>query len=405
MADFVLKYADGRGQIHQQVATAGSEKELRERYSQQGFLIYSIKPRTGAAGISTGNLFGGRKKLNIEKFLIFNQQFVTLIRAGLPILKSLDLLAERLTDPKLGPHIKAVRDEVRNGTLLSEAFRQQGIFPKMYVTSVMAGEKSGSLTEVLDRYIGYQRVALAVRKKVVASLIYPCVLIVLVVLLMVFLVTYVVPTFASLYSTMQAKLPPMTSMLIAIGTSARQYIVFVAVGLVAGIFLFRWWSKTEGARDTIDRFKLRVPVLNEIWLKYQVAQLSRILGTLLTGGIPLVQAMETAADSLNTPLLRRAVESAGKTVREGQPLAASLRTSGMFPGLATDMIEVGESTGALPAMLNSVAEFFEEDVNTKMTATLSLVEPAIMIVMGCFVAFVLISLYLPIFSLADTIGH
>jgi type IV pilus assembly protein PilC len=402
MGDFVLKYADGRGQIHQQVATASSEKELRERYSQQGFLIYSIKPR-GAAAITSGSLFGGRKKLNVEKFLIFNQQFVTLIRAGLPILKSLDLLAERLTDPKLGPHIKAVRDEVRNGTLLSEAFRQQGIFPKMYVTSVMAGEKSGSLTEVLDRYIAYQRIALAVRKKVVASLIYPCVLIVLVILLMVFLVTYVVPTFASLYSTMQAKLPPMTSALIAIGTAARSYIIFVAAGLVIGIFLFRWWSRTESARDKIDRVKLRIPVMNDIWLKYQVAQLSRILGTLLTGGIPLVQAMETAADSLNTPLLRRAVEAAGKTVREGQPLAASLRNSGLFPGLATDMIEVGESTGALPAMLNSVAEFFEEDVNTKMTATLSLVEPAIMIVMGCFVAFVLISLYLPIFSLADTI--
>src|SRR5689334_22700188 len=185
MADFVLKYADGRGQIHQQVATAGSEKELRERYSQQGFLIYSIKPRTGAAGISTGNLFGGKKKLNIEKFLIFNQQFVTLIRAGLPILKGLDLLAERLTDPKLGPYIQSVRDEVRNGTLLSEAFRMQGIFPKMYITSVMAGEKSGSLVEVLDRYINYQRVALAVRKKVTSSLMYPAVLIVMVVLLMV----------------------------------------------------------------------------------------------------------------------------------------------------------------------------------------------------------------------------
>src|ERR1700753_665960 len=157
VADFVLKYADGRGQIHQQVATAGSEKELRERYSQQGFLIYSIKPRSGAAMVSAGFL-NKKKKLNLEKFLIFNQQFVTLIRAGLPILKGLDLLAERLTDPKLGPFIKAVRDEVRGGTLLSEAFRQQEIFPKMYVTSVMAGEKSGSLTEVLERYLTYQKV-------------------------------------------------------------------------------------------------------------------------------------------------------------------------------------------------------------------------------------------------------
>ena len=403
MAEFVLKYADGRGQIHQQVTSAPSEKELRERYSQQGFLIYSVKPRT-ASGLAATGLFTRRKKLNLEKFLIFNQQFVTLIRAGLPILKGLDLLADRLTDPALGPYIKSVRDEVRNGTLLSEAFRLQGIFPKMYVTSVMAGEKSGSLTEVLDRYISYQRIALAVRKKVMVSLMYPCVLIVLVIILMVFLVTYVVPTFATLYTTMNAKLPAMTVWLIAIGTTARSYIVVFAGAVVAGIFLFRWWSRTESGREKVDRIKMKMPVAGDIWLKYQVAQLSRILGTLLTGGIPLVQAMETAADSLNTPLLKRAIEAAGKSVREGQPLSGSLKASRMVPGLAVDMIEVGESTGALPAMLNSVAEFFEEDVNTRMTATLSLIEPAIMIVMGTFVAFVLISLYLPIFSLADTIG-
>ncbi|MGA2774434.1 MAG: type II secretion system F family protein [Bryobacteraceae bacterium] len=402
MPEFVLKYADGRGQIHQQVVAAASEKELRERYSQQGFLIYSVTPRT-ASGLAVTGLFRRRKKLNLEKFLIFNQQFVTLIRAGLPILKGLDLLAERLTDVTLGPYIKSVRDEVRNGTLLSEAFRQQGVFPKMYVTSVMAGERSGSLTEVLDRYITYQRIALAVRKKVMVSLMYPCVLIVLVILLMVFLVTYVVPTFATLYTTMNAKLPLMTVWLIAIGTTARSYILAFAGALVTGIFLFRWWARKDSARLRVDRVKLKMPVAGDIWLKYQVAQLSRILGTLLTGGIPLVQAMETAADSLNTPLLKRAVEAAGKSVREGQPLSGSLKASGMFPGLAVDMIEVGESTGALPAMLNSVAEFFEEDVNTRMTATLSLIEPAIMIVMGSFVAFVLISLYLPIFSLADTI--
>src|SRR5512133_1507749 len=172
MPDFVLKYADGRGQIHHQVASAASEKELREKYAQQGFLIYSLKRRSGGAT----SFLSGRKKLNLEKFLIFNQQFVTLIRAGLPILKALDLLAERLTDPKLGPYVKAVRDEVRNGTQLSDAFRLQGIFPKIYVTSVMAGEKSGSLTEVLDRYIAYQKLALAVRKKVLVSLMYPSVL-------------------------------------------------------------------------------------------------------------------------------------------------------------------------------------------------------------------------------------
>jgi type IV pilus assembly protein PilC len=398
MAEFVLKYADGRGQVHQQTATAGSEKEVRDRYVNQGFLVYSVK--TKSAGVTA---LGGSKKLNLEKFLIFNQQFVTLIRAGLPILKSLDLLAERLTDPKLGPYIQAVRDEVRNGTLLSEAFRQQGIFPKIYVSSVMAGEKSGSLTEVLDRYIHYQKLSLAVRKKVMVSLMYPCVLIVLVSVLMVFLVTYVVPTFASLYSSMQATLPPMTELLIAIGTTARNYILAAVGALIAGIFVFRWWSRRPAARERVDRVKMNVPIAGEIWLKYQVAQLSRILSTLLTGGIPLVQAMETAADSLGTPLLQKAVETAGKAVREGQPLSGSLKAQKMFPPLAIDMIEVGESTGALPAMLNSVAEFFEEDVNTRMQAALSLIEPAIMLVMGGFVAFVLIALYLPIFSLADSI--
>ena len=400
MAEFVLKYADGRGQIHQQVASADSETEVRDKFTQQGFLIYSIKRRSGSPGAILGSR---KKKISMEKFLIFNQQFVTLIRAGLPILKALDLLADRLADPKLGPHILAVRDSVRNGALLSEAFRRQGVFPKIYSTSVLAGEKSGSLGEVLDRYIGYQRVSLAVKKKLLVSLMYPAVLVVLVVLLMTFLVTYVVPTFATLYSSMQAKLPAMTVALIAVGNMARTYIVVFAVALVAGIVAYRVWSRSASARRKIDRVKLRVPVAGEVWVKYQVAQLARVLSTLLTGGIPLVQAMETAAESLGTPLLSDALDRAGQSVREGQPLSASLKASNLFPSLAIDMIEVGESTGALPAMLNSVAEFFEDDVNTRMAAALSLIEPAIMIFMGGFVTFVLISLYLPIFSLADAI--
>ena len=404
MSDFVLKYADARGEVHSQLAQGTSAQEIRERFTQQGFLVYSVKPK--GAGISLSgeiSLPGRRRKLNLEKFLIFNQQFVTLIRAGLPILKALDLLAERLTDPKLTPYINAVREDVRRGSLLSEAFRQQGIFPKIYVTSVMAGEKSGSLVEVLERYIVYQKMALAVRKKVLVSLMYPSVLIVLVICLMVFLVTYVVPSFASLYASMSAQLPTITLYLIAIGTTARAYVVLFGLGLVALVVLFIWWSRRESAQEKIDRVKIRVPLFGDIWIKYQVAQFARVLSTLLTGGIPLMQGLDTAADSLGTPLLRKTLEGAGRMVREGQTLSSSLSATKIFPPLAVDMVEVGESTGALPAMLTSVAEFYEDDVNTKMTAVLSLIEPAIMIFMGIFVAFVLIALYLPIFSLADTI--
>jgi type IV pilus assembly protein PilC len=402
MAEWTLKYADDRGEIHQQVAEAGSERELRDRFSAQGYLIYSIKQRSDAVSAVTRPR---GKKLDLEKFLIFNQQFVTLIKAGLPILKSLDLLADRLTDPKLGKHISAVRDEVRTGTILSEAFAKQGVFPPVYVTTVLAGEKSGSLAEVLDRYISYQRLTLSVRKKVMVSLIYPTVLIVLVICLIVFLVTYVVPNFAQLYNSMNAQLPEMTQILIAVGTTARGYVLLMFGVVVAAVVAFRLWIKTDSGRAGWDRIKLRTPILGDVWIKYQVAQFSRVLSTLLVGGIPLIQALETGSQSMGSPLLEKALGAAKKSVKEGQTLSSSLVDTGIFPGLSTDMIEVGESTGALPQMLNSVAEFFDEDVNTRIGATLALIEPAIMIFMGIFVAFVLLALYLPIFSLADTAGR
>src|SRR5579884_23983 len=402
MPEFLLKYADTRGEIHQQVATAGSEKEVRDRYTKRGFLIYSIRARGEMARIS-GELGGRSKKLKLEKFLIFNQQFVTLIKAGLPILKSLDLLSERLADPRLGSWLRAVRDDVRRGSLLSEAFGAQGVFPPIYVTTVLAGEKSGALAEVLDRYIAYQKLALQIRKKLLLSLVYPALLIVLTMGLIVFLITYVVPNFAELYKSMQAQLPTATVILIAVGTTARNYILAGILAVFAAIGSFIFWSRTEKGSEKVDRVRLKIPVVGDIWIKYQVAQFSRVLSTLLMGGIPLVQALDTAARSLGTRLLKITLDDATKHVREGQSLSVSLKETKIFPPLSVDMIEVGESTGALPSMLNSVAEFYEEDVNTRMAAALSLIEPAIMIFMGCFVTFVLVALYLPIFSLADSL--
>ncbi|MBV8808077.1 MAG: type II secretion system F family protein [Acidobacteriaceae bacterium] len=401
MAEFLLRYADGRGQMHEQVADAPSERDLRDRYSQQGFLVYSVRARD--LGARLGGVSRRKKTVNLEKFLIFNQQFVTLVRAGLPILQALDLLADRLTDEKLGRHIRAVRDEVRTGTVLSDAFARQGVFPPMYVTSVLAGEKSGSLPEVLDRYLAYQRLTLAVRKKLLVSLLYPSVLIVMVICLIIFLVTYVVPNFAALYTSMEAKLPAATEILIAVGTTARNYVLTGVVALVAAGILAYFWARRDSSQERLDRVKMRMPLLGEIWTKYQVAQFSRVLSTLLIGGIPLVQSLETAGRSLGTVLLKKALDQTAVLVREGKSLSAALRKTGIVPGLAIDMMEVGESTGALPQMLSSVAEFYEEDVSTRMTAVLSLIEPAIMVSMGIFVAFVLVALYLPIFSLANTI--
>jgi len=404
MSEYLLKYADARGQIKQEVVDGNTENEIRDRFASQGFLVYSIKPKGKFDAITTAAGKSRPKKINLEKFLIFNQQFVTLIRAGLPILKSLDLLATRLTDEKLSPYITAVRDEVRIGTSLSDAFAKQNAFPPIYISSILAGEKSGSLVDVLDRYVTYQRRNLAVKKKLIGALIYPVLLIVLVIALVGFLVTYVVPQFAELYSSMDAKLPALTVYLIAIGTAARDYVLLLIAIIFGGGAGFYVWSKTEAAQETLDKIKMRTPIGGEIWVKYQVAQFSRVLSTLLLGGIPLVQALETAAQSVGAKLLERSLGKVRQSVREGNSLSESLAETKIFPELSIDMIEVGESTGALPAMLGSVAEFYEDDVQTRLAAVLSLIEPAIMIGMGIFVAFVLVALYLPIFSLSDSIG-
>ena len=268
---------------------------------------------------------------------------------------------------------------------------------------MLAGERSGSLAEVLERFITYQKLALSVRKKLLVSLLYPAVLVFLVICLIVFLVTYVVPNFAVLYATMDAQLPAPTRILIAIGTTARNYVSVRLRGPGRRDFRVPLLGAHAAGGERVDRFLLKIPVAGEVWLKYQVAQFSRVLGTLLIGGIPLLQALDTAADSLGTQVLKKVLANAVKLVREGQALSRSLRKTEVFPSLALDMIEVGESTGALPQMLTSVAEFYEEDVSNSVTAALSLIEPVIMIIMGIFVAFVLISLYLPIFSLADSV--
>jgi type IV pilus assembly protein PilC len=397
MAEFLIKAADERGHLLQQVENGYSETEIRDRYVQQGYLVYWVKPRGLLAG---GELPGlRRRKIKQDQFVIFNQQFLTLIKAGLPILNALDLLLRRQKNAHFRTLLENVRDRVRSGELLSDAFAAQHVFPKIYSTTLLAGEKSGNLEEVLARYISFQRLAMSFKKKLKASLVYPALLITLVIVMLSFLVTYVVPQFADLYTTLNAQLPPMTVFMLGIGGAARHYAILI-VGVTAALIFLVWrWSISEKGGDRLDRFVLSLPMLGQIVLKYQVANFSRLMATLLAGGLPLVPSLQTAGESIGSRSIAHAVTAAAVRVREGQPLARSLEERKMFPDLAVEMIEVGESTGALPAMLHSVAEFYEEDVQNALTAAMSLVEPAILIVMGTVVAFVLISLYLPIFTL------
>lgn len=396
MAEYVIKIADERGRVQQHVEQGYSEAEVRERFTQQGYLVYWVKPQ----GILSGGLVARRRrKIKQAIFLVFNQQFLTLVRAGLPILNALELLVKRQKDEKLKQILENVRDRVKGGELLSEAFAAQGIIPKIYTTTLLAGEKSGAIDEVLTRYINFQRMALSFRKKLFVSLIYPTLLVSVVLIMVTFLFTYVVPKFAELFNSLDAKLPAITVFMLAVGKNSQKYAPFVFVALViAAIILWRW-KDTDRGGDQIDRMILGMPLLGEIRLKHQVASFSRMLSTLLQGGLPLVPAMETAGTSMSSRRILKGVNRASLRVREGQGLAASLEEQQIFPELAVEMIEVGESTGALPAMLNSVAEFYEEDVQTALGAAMALIEPLILIIMAIFVGGVLISLYLPIFTL------
>ena len=340
-------------------------------------------------------------RLDLGQFIVFNEQFLALIRAGIPIPQSLDLLVRNVRRKSLAERIAAVRDDVRVGVPLSSAFAKSGHFPAIYVTSMLAGERSGSLDSVLERYVTYQKLSLAIRKKLLVSLIYPAFLVVLVALLVVFLVTYVVPEFSQLFETMDAALPVSTQLLVAVGSTARDQAIPLTAGLAALAALGAWAIRQEAGRTYLERIALRAPVVGQLWIRYQVAQLSRLLGTLLAGGIPMMRALETAGESMGSGLLRNALATLRDQVREGRPLADSMLKARVFPSLAIEMVRVGESSGALPQMLESVAEFLDDEVQTKTAALLNLVEPAIMICMGIFVAFVLVSLYLPIFSLAE----
>jgi len=400
MAQFLVKIADDRGRLAQQVENGYSESEVRERFVQQGYLVYWVKPR----GLFSGGKFqlGGRK-VKQGPFVIFNQQFLTLIKAGLPILNALDLLIKRQKDANMRSLLQNVRERVKSGELLSDSFAAQGVFPRIYTTTLMAGEKSGNIEEVLGRYIAFQRLALTFKKKLAVSLVYPALLVTMVMVMIVFLVTYVVPEFAKLFENLNAKLPAITVLMLEVGTRAQRLAPFLAIGAVLVVaFLWRW-KNTDRGGEQIDSVILRLPLLGDIWLKYQVANFSRMLSTLLAGGLPLVPSLETAGASMSSRRILNGIVETAARVREGQTLSGSLEQQKMFPDLSVEMIEVGESTGALPAMLNSVAEFYEEDVQTALGATMALIEPVILIIMAVFVGGVLISLYLPIFSLGSNI--
>ena len=397
MTEFVCKVGDTTGRVFQHLETAQSEAEARQKLAERGFFVFSVRMHFDL--LSQFSAAGRAQKIRPADFLIFNQQFSTLIKAGLPILKALDLLAERAAVPRLRPILQDVRQRVRDGALLSEALAAQGSFPAVYVTVIAAGERSGNLTGVIDQYISYLRVSTGFRSALLTALIYPAILVLTVIVVLSYLLTYAMPQFSKLYQDLGVPLPAITQFMLNMAVPLRNYFfVFAVLSIVvaAGIFL---WTRSLAGALAIDRLKPKVPFVGDIWLKAQIAQFLRTLATLLAGGTPLVSGLKTSSAAIGSRLIATSVAQAAEKVREGKTLSESLAETRLIPPLALEMIEVGEASGALSAMLTSVAEFYEEEVNTRLQRTLIWVTPAILVVMAVVVGFILISLYMPLFSL------
>jgi type IV pilus assembly protein PilC len=397
MTEFVCKVGDTTGRVFQHMETAQSEAEARQKLAERGFFVFSVRMHFDLLSQFSGT--SRAQKIRPADFLIFNQQFSTLIKAGLPILKALDLLAERAAVPRLRPLLQDVRQRVRDGALLSEALEAQGSFPPVYVTVIAAGERSGNLTGVIDQYISYLRVSTGFRRALTTALIYPAILVVTVILVLSYLLTYAMPQFSKLYQDLGVPLPAVTQLMLNMAGPLRNYFFLFAafsIFVAAGVFL---WSRSLAGALAVDRFKPKVPIVGDIWLKGEIAQFLRTLATLLAGGTPLVSGLKTSSAAIGSRLIATSVEQASERVREGKTLSESLAETRLIPPLALEMIEVGEASGALSAMLTSVAEFYEEEVSTRLQRTLMWVTPAILVVMAVVVGFILISLYLPLFSL------
>ncbi len=400
MGEYVCRIGTDTGQVINQTHEASSEGELRARLASQGFYVFSVKPKS-VLSMRIGP--PRRGKIKEDDLLIFNQQFMTLSKSGLPLQKSLEMLARQTRSEELRSAVEEVQDRVRGGALLSEAFESVKKFPRIYCATIRAGERSGSLDKVLAQYISYQKTARSFRKKFLSALIYPAFLLVFLCGLIVLIDTFIIPRFSQLYNELHVPMPPLTVFVISLGLSIKRMGVFILAGIVLAFFGLRSAGRSQAIRLQWERLKFRLPVAGKLLLKFSVAEFVRTLSTLLQGGLPIVAALQNSADSVSSPLLAKGLVQARMEVMGGRPLSESLRMTGFFPPLALDMIEVGETTGALPSMLESVAEFFEEDVNIDLATLVAMVDPIMIASIAVVVAFVLVAFYLPLFSLAGQV--
>ena len=398
MPEFIVRVGTPDGQIVERHLQATNVKAAEDELRHQGMHVFAAK----RGSIAIRDLLPrSQKVVSMERFLLFNQELLALVRAGLPLLQSFDIMLERQKNTRFREVLADIRDKLKSGVSLSDAFGSYGnAFPPIYSTSLRAGERSGDLEGVLKRFLRYQKMIVALRKRVVSALIYPAVLVVLSVTMVFIMLTKVIPRFAEFYAGFDAELPVFTRLLITVATTLNDHFIVTVAGAAIAFFLLRRWIATTG-RVAWDRFKLRLPMVGGILHRFAIMQFAQSLGTLLGGGTPMVPAIEIASQSVTNQMVAAKVSAIVQNVREGEPLWRSLETTGVISDMAVEMIKVGESTGALTEMLANVSEFYDEEIEARLARVVAAIEPIILVFMGLVVATLLYAFYLPLFQLTS----
>ncbi len=401
--EFRCRLGTPDGEVIEGIYVAESEARLRRELEEKGLYVLAIQ-RAGRLALTSLSL-PRRSRISTREFLVFNQELATLLKAGMPLVQSLDILRRRVTNPLFKSVLDDVYERVRAGSSLSEAFESHGtLFPGVYTASLFAGEKSGNLEQVIRRYVAYVKVIATVKRRTVSALVYPMILMALSTIVVAIIVLRVVPAFGAFYEQFGKELPLSTRMIVAFSAFATRYLLVILAALVAAGAAIWGWLKRPGHRARVDRWLLRLPGVGPIAGKFATSQAARTLATLLGGGIPLVNAIDVSARSIQNRHIAHELQVAAQQVREGRALSAAMGDSGVFPDVAIKMVEVGESTGALQEMLNSLADFYDEEIETNLGRFVTLVEPILLVVMGLVIASLLLALYMPLFNLSQAVS-
>ncbi|HXK12392.1 MAG TPA: type II secretion system F family protein [Vicinamibacteria bacterium] len=392
--EYVCRVGTPSGEVEERSFTASDERALRASLEQQGLYLLSVRR---ALSLSAFRL--RKRRVDSSLLLVFSQELAALLKAGLPLFQSLDIMLERQKDPVFRQSLGGVREKVKSGVALSEAFHQEGdLYPPIFAASLVAGERSGNLDQVLRRFSSHLRLNQSLKKKAISASVYPIVLLTMMGALVTLLLVWVIPQFRGFYEGLGAELPLPTRILLSVATTVRANVLWIVLGLgMAGVSAL-YWLRREGSGMALDAALLRLPYFGRLMRMYATSQLMRTLATLLAGGLPLLNALEVAAASIGNRAMARAVGAATGRIREGASLTTALESTGMLEALPLEMVKVGEQTGALGDMLNAVSDFYDEDLDTQIAAVLSLVEPALLVVMAIIVAAMLLAFYLPMFQ-------